>query len=119
MWTYERATGQLRNNGALIGTGYSGRGDGLNNPQLSNVPDVGPIPAGTWTIGPFVDDPEKGPIVTHLVPCMGTETFGRSGFMIHGDNPEMNHSASEGCIILGRDFRIAIRDSGDTALEVQ
>jgi hypothetical protein len=44
--------------------------------------------------------------------------FGRDGFLIHGDNSAMNHTASEGCIILTRDIRQRISDSGDTQLTV-
>jgi hypothetical protein len=119
-WQYQQSTGNLTDpNGAAAGKGYSGHGTGVNNPSSQNVPDVGPIPQGNWTIGAFFDDPGgKGPIVSHLVPANGTETFGRSGFMIHGDNSEADQTASEGCIILARPFRTAIRDSGDTALVV-
>jgi hypothetical protein len=44
--------------------------------------------------------------------------FGRSGFFIHGDNQAMNHTASEGCIILPHAARIAIASSGDRGLRV-
>ena len=66
----------------------------------------GPIPRGKWEIGAFFDDPGgKGQVVAHLTPCDGTETFGRSGFLIHGDNSALNHSASEGCIVAPRVIR--------------
>ena len=80
--------------------------------------DVGPIPAGTWSIGKPYTDPEKGPIVMALTPQRMTETYGRSGFLIHGDNPQMNHSASEGCIVAAHDIRQAIAASDDTTLVV-
>jgi hypothetical protein len=119
MWTYNSANGNLSRNGELIGTGYSGRGGGLNNPAADGVADVGPIPAGSWIIGDFFDDPGgKGPVVCHLTPAPGTDDLGRSGFMIHGDNQEMNHTASEGCIILPRAIREQIAASGDTDLQV-
>ena len=97
---------------------YSGHGEGINNPALSHVTDVGPIPIGTYAIGTFFDDPEKGPCVAHLTPQEGTDTFGRSGFMIHGDNKQLNHSASHGCIIAPRNVREALKASGETSLEV-
>ena len=120
MWTYKQSTGAVtRADGVVIGDGYSGNGPGYNNPLSEDHIDVGPIPAGQWTIGPFFDDPGgKGPIVAHLTACKGTETFGRTGFMIHGDNAAMNHTASEGCIILRRPLRQQIADSGDSSLEV-
>lgn len=119
MWTYNSANGNLSHNGGLVGTGYSGHEAGLNNPILSNIHNVGPIPQGYWTIGEFFDDPGgKGPIVAHVTPQEGTDVFGRAGFMIHGDNSEADHSASHGCIILARPLREQIRDSADTELFV-
>ena len=120
MWTYQQSTGTLTApDGSTLGAGYSGHGSGLNSPTAQTQADIGPIPQGWWTIGAFFDDPgDKGPIVAHLTPDAGTDTFGRSGFMIHGDNAAANHSASEGCIILARPLREAIRDSGDARLTV-
>ncbi len=119
MITYEQATGKLVDRDADVrGMGYSGHGAGVNNPSMQDIKNVGPIPKGYYSIGPFFDDPEKGPIVCHLLPQPGTETFGRSGFMIHGDNHAMNHTASEGCIILIRPVREWLRDSNENVLEV-
>jgi hypothetical protein len=98
--------------------GYSGHGEGLNNPSLSHVHDVGPIPRGAYLISSFFTDPEKGPIVARLSPEPGTETYGRSGFMLHGDNARVNHTASLGCIIQGHDVRQAVAVSGDYELAV-
>ena len=119
-WKYSQETGKVMNpNGALAGIGYSGHGKGLNNPKMQNVIDVGPIPQGEWTICTFFDDlGGKGLIVAHLVPAHGTETFGRSGFMVHGDNREANHTASEGCMILPRFIRDAMMASKDRNLVV-
>jgi hypothetical protein len=118
-WTYNSKTGQLKDGeGNLVGTGYSGHGEGVNNPDLESTPDVGPIPRGTWTIGDFFDDPEKGPIVARLSPWSESVAFGRSGFMLHGDNPAGNQSASLGCIIMPRDARLAVKNSGSTILLV-
>ena len=120
MWTYSQQTGKLTSeDGSIRGVGYSGRGADLNNPAGEADVGQGPIPEGMWTIGPFFSDPGgKGPIVCRLTPEDGTETFGRSGFMIHGDNSESNHTASEGCIILARLLRVAIEVSGDNSLQV-
>jgi Protein of unknown function (DUF2778) len=119
MWTYETSSGNLTHNGNFIGVGYSGNTSGLNNPAEENIHDVGPIPRGAWTIGAFFDDPEgKGPLVAHLTPNPGTNDFARSGFMIHCDNAALNHTASEGCIILAHPYRQQIADSGDTDLQI-
>jgi hypothetical protein len=53
-----------------------------------------------------------------LIPKEGTDTFGRSGFLIHGDSVAMPGTASHGCIILSRDLREQISASGDNQLEV-
>ncbi len=117
-WKDSQCSGQLCSPaGSAVGSGYSGRGAGLNNPAQQAVADVGPIPQGEWSIGAFFDDPHgKGPIVAHLTPVSLTQTFGRSGFMIHGDNEMLNHSASEGCVVLPRALRQMIMSSADRAL---
>jgi hypothetical protein len=118
-WKYSQTTGELVNPaGSRVGIGYSGRGDGLNNPKEQEVVTIGPIPQGDWTIGSFFDDAHKGPLVAHLTPAPGTDTFGRDGFMIHGDNQAGNHTASEGCIILPRVLREMILASSERSLHV-
>jgi hypothetical protein len=120
MWTFDTKAGAILTPTKFpLGPAYSGNGQGLNNPLMDGVPGVGPIPAGQWQIGEFFDDiGGKGPQVCHLTPAPGTDTLGRSGFMIHGDNQLMNHSASEGCIIAARFIRDAIAHSGDKIIEV-
>jgi hypothetical protein len=53
-----------------------------------------------------------------LTPDPSNEMFGRSAFFIHGDNPQLNHTASDGCIILIRPLRADISNSGDDDLIV-
>jgi hypothetical protein len=119
-WKYSQSTGELVNpTGSCVGYGYSGNGEDLDRPEDQNVRCHGPIPQGQWTVETFFDDPGgKGPIVAHLTPLPGTETFGRSGFMIHGDNRAANHTASEGCVILPRLLREQIMASNDCTLTV-
>lgn len=119
MWRWTQTGNLFAPDGTLAGTGYSGHSEGVNNGALEAVHDVGPIPKGLWRIGPFFDDPGgKGPVVCHLTPLSGTDAHGRSGFMVHGDNAAANHTASEGCIVIPRPLREAIRDSGDSTLNV-
>ena len=120
MWTFDVKAGAILSPTKFpLGAAYSGNGKGLNNPLMDGVPDVGPIPPGQWQIGEFFDDPGgKGPLVCHLTPAPGTDTLGRSGFMIHGDNQLMNHSASEGCIVAAHFIRQAIATSPDKILSV-
>lgn len=119
MWTYAQASGQLLQDGQLVGTGYSGHDNGKNNPSMQAVPDVGPIPQGGWSIaGPPVNTAEHGPYVLTLQPAPGTNTFGRSGFLMHGDSIEAPGCASRGCVIMPRAVREQVWTSGDTDLEV-
>ncbi len=115
-WTYQQSTGEMTSPNGAVSTGYSGHGDGKNNPDMQDVPKIGPIPQGLYTIGPSYTDPHKGPCVMRLTPDPDNEMFGRAGFLIHGDNPQ--HDASEGCIIQGPTTRHAIAASTDKRLEV-
>jgi hypothetical protein len=118
-WTYVQRTGALSHNGEPIATAYCGNSTGLNNPLEQDKVGVGPIPCGSYTIGPPHTPPDHlGPMALPLVPAATNQMFGRSAFFIHGDNAAMNHTASNGCIILGRPFRREIIDSGDTTLVV-
>lgn len=119
MWTYEQSTGVLKLGDKLVSVGYSGFGDGRNNPDKQSVPNIGPIPTGFYHIGEpeCVDTPgPHGPYVLRLSPEPGTVLLGRDGFLIHGDN--QTHTASHGCIILARVVRERIAKSGDRHLQV-
>lgn len=120
MWTYSQSSGLLTRNGQRVGIGYSGHGSGVDNPALQQVKDVGPIPQGVWMINPPRMTDKHGPYVMPLTAKAGTQTFGRDGFLIHGDlvNAPGQELASEGCIILARETREAIWTSNDHDLEV-
>ena len=99
--------------------GYSGKGEGLNNPDMQHVRNTGPIPRGEWTIDPKENRPHgTGPASLPLTPRPGTDTHSRTDFLIHGDNAKHNYTASEGCISLPRDVRDRIAASGDPNLRV-
>lgn len=118
MFEYSQKTGTLSHGGEPIGKGYAGHGEGLNNPKLEMVHNLGPIPKGVWDIGLFFDDKHLGPCVAALRPT-AQDVFGRGGFFIHGDNKRMNHTASDGCIILSKELRELIRDSNETTITVK
>lgn len=126
VWVYVQKTGKLYlldHLGAprpkeATATGYSGHGDGLNNPLKENVRNVGPIPAGKWKIGDKFDHPRIGPVTMSVTPD-GHDALGRTEFLIHGDNKKMNMSASEGCIILDRKTREMIANSNIKSLIVE
>lgn len=116
--SYAVKLGRLTFPGRIAFGLYSGHGDGLNNPEKENDKGVGPLPRGLYRIVQWRDDPHLGPCVAQLQQVKG-ETFGRSGFYIHGDNALMNHSASDGCIIAPRDVRFAFRATGILYLTVE
>lgn len=119
MWTYNSTNGNLSRDGKLVATGYSGFGAAKNNPAMESHVNVGPVPRGRWTIDlESFDSETHGPVCMRLMPCHGTETFGRGGFMVHGDSIAHPGMASHGCIILPRPVRTAISQSGDSDLEV-
>jgi RHS repeat-associated protein len=124
---YDQKTGQMTHvlpdgSRVAVGTGYSGQGNGLNNPSEQYTPNTGPIPQGSYTIEPQKDNVtgagHKLPGSMRLDPTADNDTHGRAGFLIHGDNPRGDHSASNGCIILPRPARNAIGGSNDHILVV-
>lgn len=119
-WVYVQKTGSLyRPNRKLLAVGYSGHGAGLNNPAWQDHVGVGPIPCGRYTIGPaHTPIDHLGPLAFPLVPFKTNDMLNRSGFFLHGDNAALNHTASNGCIILTHGFREMIGDSEDRQLVV-
>jgi hypothetical protein len=118
MWTYEQKSGDLYQNGKLYCSGYSGHGAGVNNPADEFVKNVGPLPCGLYTIEPAHDDPHTGPMSMRLTPDAGNHMEGRGDFLIHGDTAAMNHTASDGCIILPHVNRAYINGQVDRKLTV-
>lgn len=120
MWTYSQSTGKLSHPDlGVVGSGYSGNGVWKNNPEAQGIHDHGPIPRGRWIIGAPQDRPTTGKFSLALVPLKDTQTFGRSGFYIHGEKrgaPPGNNSL--GCLIFPRLVRWAVAGSGDRDLEV-
>jgi hypothetical protein len=119
MWTYRQSTGELLHNGAYVAQGYSGNKAGKNNPAAESTHNVGPIPAGAWEIAALTAGrTPHGPFVLHPQPHNGTVTFGRSGFLMHGDSRTDPGNASQGCIIMPRAVRERVWASNDRALTV-
>lgn len=117
MWTYKQSTGALTDkDGKVVAHGYSGKGEGRNNPSLEHVRGVGPIPAGEWRItGKPYNSAKVGPYALILEP-VGHKAHGRSAFRIHGNNKA--NDASNGCIILGPAVRRAMYVGGDHSIMV-
>jgi RHS repeat-associated protein len=129
IWEYHIRTGQLwyfpggpegtEGAGEFVEEGYSGRGDGLNNPLYGLEKNVGPIPEGEYSIGPPYSSPFGDPTF-RLTPKSGTEMPGRDpySFLIHADNECECLTASKGCIVLSQKTRKKIAASGDRDLRV-
>ena len=105
---YEQASGTLWvvNGGyaAPVAQGYSGRGVGRDNPERQHERNVGPLPQGTYHMQQLVNRRFVSPAIK--VTQIEGETFGRSGFWIHGDNT--TRDTSEGCIVVDRATRECI-----------
>lgn len=117
--TLGRYTDQDEN---YIGTGWSGQGEGVDNPDMESVHNVGPIPKGLYTIGEAYHHPHLGPITMDLYPYPANNMFDRSAFRIHGaaagDTLITPGLSSEGCIILPPGPRSVISKSSDRILQV-
>jgi hypothetical protein len=119
MWTYEQLTGNLFDDTYnLIGTGYSGFGQGKNDPNSDDLPEIGPIPRGGYIIKAPMNTVEHGPFAIGLVPVPENDMHGRSGFLMHGDSITNPGLASKGCIIMPRAVREKVWASGDRLLHV-
>jgi hypothetical protein len=120
-WVYKQSDGKIMRGGAdgpLVGKGYSGKGSGKDNPSAQASPSFGPIPRGTYRVGSPFQHPHAGAYALRLTPIDGTYTFGRSGFLIHGDSRANPGDASDGCVVLPLTVRQQIWNSGDHILEV-
>ena len=120
MFSYAQETGALFDpHGVLLVRGYSGNTTGLNNPAAQTRVGVGPLPQGVYTVGPPHSPVDHlGPIALPLYPDHHNQMFGRSGFFMHGDNSAMNHTASNGCIIMPPQVRHDVSASTDKLLRV-
>lgn len=119
---YDRTTGliylcDIEDGRALIGRGYAGKGVSRDTPDDEWKRAEGPLPRGMWRIHPAISHARLGPYSLPLTQTEG-ETFGRTGFYIHGDNAKGDGSASSGCIILPRSVREFISGSGIRTLAV-
>jgi hypothetical protein len=118
MYVYSQSTGELTQDGIVVGVGYAGAGSGKNDSEMQAVPNVGPLPQGFYTIGEPYTDPIDGPLCFPLTPDPTNQMFGRSGFRLHADSIRFPGSASKGCIVMAHPIRQQIADDTDRRLEV-
>ena len=119
---YHQATGEIAtNDGGFVAFGWAGNGLGKNNADMQEVHDVGPLPRGSYRVGPWeAQHPDLGPLVAHLEQIEG-ETFGRSGFYFHG--PAMDAAKhgqeSKGCIVVPHSWRVIVQSKAPEGSIVQ
>ena len=126
-WVYQQGTGHVQYAGATVDkTGYSGRWDAKNKTQWATVPNLGPIPQGTYQISaPFTMTGKtaagKTWQMTHVMRLtpIGHNANNRNGFLIHGDSNLRPGDASKGCIILPLQTRQLISQNGTGILIVK
>ena len=118
-WTYLQRSGELLDPaGKLAAIGYSGMGPEKNDPAAQNIPNMGPLPVGRYTINAPFNSPKLGPWAMYLTPDPANQEFGRGGFFMHGDSIAHPGCASEGCIVMPEIVRQAVWASGDRELQV-
>ncbi len=101
-WRYVQATGELIDpDGKVAEIGYAGRAAGLNNPAMEAVHEIGPLPQGRYSVYPRINHTRLGSDALPLSPYGSNVMWGRGGFYVHADNAKRDHSASEGCIVMG------------------
>ncbi|ETO14761.1 hypothetical protein RFI_22607 [Reticulomyxa filosa] len=86
---------------------YSGNSTYYNDETAQHLKNQGPIPVNTWKVTAITD--KKGKHTLVLAEENVKNSYGRDGFLIHGDNQKKNHTASEGCIIVGPTIRKQIK----------
>jgi len=118
MWWYEIISGRLYDDTGLVGKGYSGSPLHKNDVDAQSLKNQGPIPVGQYRIAEPVDTVTHGPYVLPLGPDPSNLMWERDGFLIHGDSVVNPGTASEGCIIMARDIREKVWNSGDHTLRV-
>ena len=85
---------------------YSGSGAERDDPHATASKGSGPIPVGIYRALDARKHPTLGDVAIPLEPHPSTETYGRSGFYVHGDNGRGDFSASRGCIVVQRSARL-------------
>lgn len=98
---------------------YSGRPGFMNDSANECVKGKGPLPRGTYTIGPAFYHHKTKAYTMRLTPFIENQMCGRDGFMIHGNSDAHPWDASDGCIILNYHSRKTINASTDKILVVE
>jgi RHS repeat-associated protein len=123
-WVWSQSGGTMTNTnnpGVVVGTGYAGHGNGVNNPALQDSSGIGPLPQGGYTIQSQQTNVTGTGVVLpssmRLTPDPTNNMLNRAGFLIHGGNMS-TQTSSAGCIVLPPNVRNIIGGSGDNRLIV-
>lgn len=117
-WIYHQRTGVIERAKTKYTGAYAGHRVGKNNPDMQMVRGIGPLPQGSYRIQSPRDSHRVGHYAMPLSPLAETQTYGRTAFYIHGDNPSHVGDSSTGCIVIGRQQRQRIWASGDHQVDV-
>ena len=122
---YVQRTGVITDEGGhVVAIGWAGHDEGRNNPDMQDHMSLGPLPVGKYKFGPWGDHEtvedypaHLGPMISSLIQVEG-ETFGRSGFFMHGPGGVNPLQSSRGCIEVYRPERNKIHTLDPEFLEV-
>ncbi|EAA8475333.1 DUF2778 domain-containing protein [Salmonella enterica] len=119
-WVYKIKAHSFYLNGAYqFDARYAGRPGFKNDSANECVRDKGPLPRGTYTIGPAFFHSRTRAWTMRLMPYPENQMCGRGAFMIHGESSSHPGEASDGCIILDLPYRKIIAASSDKILVVE
>ncbi|ELY2495979.1 DUF2778 domain-containing protein [Cronobacter muytjensii] len=119
-WVYKVSAKDFYLNGTYqFSAEYSGRPGYKDDSANECVKGKGPIPRGTYTIGPAFSHHKTKAWTMRLTPYTENDMCGRDGFMIHGESTAHPGEASDGCIILSLTNRKIIAASDDKILVVE
>lgn len=119
-WVYKVSSHNFYLNGTYqFDALYAGKPGFKNDSANECVINKGPLPRGTYTIGPAFYHKRTKAYTMRLTPYPENQMCGRDGFLIHGNSGDHPLSASNGCIILGLNGRITINKSTDKILVVE
>jgi len=119
---YVQSSGQMidedeKGNRTVLGTGYAGAPEALNDPEKQDKKHQGPLPRGKYAIGPQQDNGDLRQSL-RLTPDPANEMYNRSGFLIHGPHDDDKRDSSTGCPVFSKDIRDKIANSGRKVLRV-
>lgn len=119
-WVYKISSHSFYLNGTYqFDAKYSGKPGFKNDSANECVKNKGPLPRGTYTIGPAFSHPKTKAWTMRLTPYPENKMCERDGFLIHGDNSSGLSDASNGCIVLILPYRKLIDASTDKILVVE